>query len=143
MPLTGYRALVCGASKGIGRASAERLAQLGASVTVLARTESVLAEVGDYYTVSTQSFPAVAGTVFESRLVIGHEVPSSALPMGLTPPTKHKEPVFGKFALVDNDGCDDSDYPESVSGAIALIPLPHQPRKLRGLRQPLAAYATA
>ncbi len=43
--LTGKHALVCGASEGIGRASAEELALLGADVTVLARRESVLAEV--------------------------------------------------------------------------------------------------
>ncbi len=43
--LTGKHALVCGASEGIGRASARELALLGADVTVLARREAVLAEV--------------------------------------------------------------------------------------------------
>jgi len=43
--LQGRHALVCGGSQGIGRASAEALAMLGARVTVLARRESVLAEV--------------------------------------------------------------------------------------------------
>ena len=51
MSLTGRRALVCGASQGIGRACAEALAAAGASVTVLARQasslESVRASLGD------------------------------------------------------------------------------------------------
>ncbi len=40
--LTGKRAFVCGASKGIGRAAAQELASLGASVTLLARHEESL-----------------------------------------------------------------------------------------------------
>ncbi len=44
-PLSGKNAVVCGASKGIGRASAVELARLGANVTVLARGEGSLAEV--------------------------------------------------------------------------------------------------
>lgn len=40
-----YHALVCGASKGIGRACAMALADAGACVTALARTESELSEL--------------------------------------------------------------------------------------------------
>ena len=40
--LSGTHALVCGASEGIGRASAMALAELGANVTVLSRREAVL-----------------------------------------------------------------------------------------------------
>ncbi|RDW68042.1 peptide hydrolase-4 [Coleophoma cylindrospora] len=82
---------------------------------------STIAKLGDYYTISNQSFPAVSGNVFESRLVLGDSVPKSALPMGLTPPTKDREPVFGPLVLVANEGCDASDYPANVSGAIAFI----------------------
>jgi aminopeptidase Y len=74
-----------------------------------------------YYNVSTQDFPVVMGNVFESRLVLGTEVPKTAAPMSLTPPTKNKEPVHGDLALVDNDGCDASDFPSSVKGGIAVI----------------------
>lgn len=41
--------------------------------------------------------------------------------MGLTPPTKNREPVYGEVVLVENDGCEASDYPKEVKGAIALI----------------------
>jgi 3-oxoacyl-[acyl-carrier protein] reductase len=43
--LVGKHALVCGASRGIGRATAEELANAGAEVTVVARSESLLKEV--------------------------------------------------------------------------------------------------
>ncbi|HIB63834.1 MAG TPA: SDR family NAD(P)-dependent oxidoreductase, partial [Phycisphaerales bacterium] len=43
--LQGKKAIVCGASKGIGRAAAEELARLGAQVTALARTERKLQEL--------------------------------------------------------------------------------------------------
>ena len=43
--LDGYHALVCGASRGIGRACAEALAARGAAVTLLARSADGLADV--------------------------------------------------------------------------------------------------
>ncbi|NQW30720.1 MAG: SDR family oxidoreductase [Ignavibacteria bacterium] len=45
MELTGYKALVGGASKGIGKASAEALAASGASVTLMARSAETLQQV--------------------------------------------------------------------------------------------------
>ncbi|WP_329740968.1 SDR family oxidoreductase [Dyella sp. A6] len=42
LDLSGHHALVCGASQGIGRASAIELAELGASVTLLARSAESL-----------------------------------------------------------------------------------------------------
>ncbi|KAJ3511894.1 hypothetical protein NM208_g15381 [Fusarium decemcellulare] len=80
-----------------------------------------LAKLGGYYSVSNQQFPAVSGNVFESRLVLGDSVPKDASPMGLTPPTKNKQPVHGDIVLVDNEGCEESDYPKSLDGNIALI----------------------
>ena len=43
--LTGKHALVCGASRGIGQASAELLARLGATVTIVARNRDRLEQV--------------------------------------------------------------------------------------------------
>ncbi|KEY72489.1 hypothetical protein S7711_05164 [Stachybotrys chartarum IBT 7711] len=80
-----------------------------------------LLKLGDYYTLTRQGFPAVAGSVFESRLVIGNDVPESATPMGLTPATKDKQPVHGDLVLVKNSGCDAEDYPAEVAGNIAFI----------------------
>lgn len=44
LDLTGKNALVCGSSKGIGKACAIELANLGASVTLVARSADLLAE---------------------------------------------------------------------------------------------------
>ncbi|KAF2196091.1 aminopeptidase Y precursor [Delitschia confertaspora ATCC 74209] len=82
---------------------------------------STILELGEYYSISNQSFPAVSGNIFESRLVLGDEVPKSAAPMGLTPATKDKEPVHGKLVLVKNEGCVSTDYPAEVTGNIAFI----------------------
>jgi aminopeptidase Y len=41
--------------------------------------------------------------------------------MGLTPPTKNKQPVFGNLVYVENVGCEESDFPDSVNGSIAFI----------------------
>ncbi|KAH1820331.1 hypothetical protein KXX35_001864 [Aspergillus fumigatus] len=82
---------------------------------------ATLTEFDDYYTISNQTFPAVTGNVMESRLVLGHTVPESALPMGLTPPTKNHEPVYGPLVLVSRLGCEAADYPPELQGAIAFI----------------------
>ena len=82
---------------------------------------STLAKLGSYYNVTTQDFPAVTGNVFESRLVVSDEVPSSASPMGLTPPTRDNEPVHGDLVLVDNEGCQESDVPPEAKGNIVLV----------------------
>ena len=47
LDLTGHRALVLGASQGIGRATAESFASLGASLTLVARTEEKLRAVAE------------------------------------------------------------------------------------------------
>ncbi|KAI3332446.1 aminopeptidase [Xylariaceae sp. AK1471] len=82
---------------------------------------SEIDRLGDYYKYSTQAFPAVMGQVYQSRLVLGHSVPSSATAMSLTPPTTGKEPVYGDLVLVKNEGCEASDYPAEVNGNIALV----------------------
>ena len=53
--------------------------------------------------------------------MVGAEVPSSAQPMGLTPATRDKEPVYGDLVLVSSEGCEASDFPAEVKGNIALI----------------------
>lgn len=45
LDLTGKNALVCGSSKGIGRATAIELAKLGANITLVSRSADLLAEL--------------------------------------------------------------------------------------------------
>ncbi|KAK9364897.1 hypothetical protein V1509DRAFT_677218 [Lipomyces kononenkoae] len=82
---------------------------------------STIASLGDYYTITNQTFDAVVGNVFESRLVLDGQVPKSASAMSLTPPTYKKQPESGPLVLVENDGCEQVDYPANVHGSIALI----------------------
>jgi aminopeptidase Y len=81
-----------------------------------------LAKLGDYYELSNQTFPAVVGSVFEQKLLLGDKEPPSAQAMSLSPPTKNgKQAVFGSLVLANNEGCDVSDYPSGVKGSIAFI----------------------
>ena len=63
LDLTGKHALVCGASQGIGRAAAIELAQLGAHVTLLARSrdalDAVLAALPKVHDAQTHAHVAV------------------------------------------------------------------------------------
>lgn len=53
--LSGKRAVVCGATQGIGRAAAEELARLGASITLMARSEEKLrAVIGELHKTQNQ-----------------------------------------------------------------------------------------
>lgn len=63
----------------------------------------------------------MSGNIYESRLVLGDQVSQSAAPMGLTPPTKNKQPVHGNLVLVENEGCEAGDYPADLAGNIAFI----------------------
>ena len=45
--LTGYKAIVCGSTQGIGKATAEELVTLGATVTLVSRDEDALIAVRD------------------------------------------------------------------------------------------------
>jgi 3-oxoacyl-[acyl-carrier protein] reductase len=51
--IAGRKALVCAASKGLGRGCAEALAREGVDVTILARTESVVRQTADEIGVAT------------------------------------------------------------------------------------------
>jgi 3-oxoacyl-[acyl-carrier protein] reductase len=53
--IAGRRAIVCGGSKGLGRACALALAREGAAVTVVARTEATLAEAAEAIRAETRA----------------------------------------------------------------------------------------
>ncbi|POS75837.1 aminopeptidase Y [Diaporthe helianthi] len=80
-----------------------------------------ISELGDYYEILEQPFPAYVGWVEEFRLVIGNDFYEAAQPMSLTPPTKDREPVRGDLVLVSDRGCSAEDYPSEVKGNIAFI----------------------
>ena len=87
----------------------------------LAYIRRSLTALGDYYTLSEQPFPAVSGNIFEARLLLDLDLPESAAPMGLTPPTAGKQPVDGALVLVAGEGCAPADYPPAVAGNVAFI----------------------
>jgi 3-oxoacyl-[acyl-carrier protein] reductase len=76
LDLTGKRALVCGSTQGIGRATAIELAKLGASITLLARDETKLvgmmaqlpatANQNHNYLIADFSFPDQLKSALES-----------------------------------------------------------------------------
>ncbi|KAF2670903.1 aminopeptidase Y precursor [Microthyrium microscopicum] len=82
---------------------------------------STIAKLGDYYTLSNQSFPVVLGRVNEARLVLENDVSKSMVPFALSPSTPNKQPVFSQLTLIANDGCEASDFPSETKGSIAFI----------------------
>ncbi len=68
--LTGKRAIVCGASKGMGRATAIELASLGASITLIARRGDVLEQVkAGLNTAKGQKHHALALDVSDTKVL--------------------------------------------------------------------------
>lgn len=90
--LTGKKAIVCGASKGIGEATAYELAKLGASVTVMARRKEALDKVcADLDTSAGQKHDLLCADFSES----------DALKKIMADYTSEKEPFH---ILVNNSG---------------------------------------
>jgi aminopeptidase Y len=78
--------------------------------------------MGDYYTLTNQTFSAVTGDVFESRLVVDDKIPQTYTTFSLTPATRDRQPVTGLLGLALNDGCSPGDYqPAGISNKIVLI----------------------
>ena len=68
--LTGKSAIVCGASKGMGRATAVELASLGASITLIARRTDVLEQVkAGLDTSKGQKHHALAADFFDLKVL--------------------------------------------------------------------------
>lgn len=81
-----------------------------------------LGKLSDYYTIDVQKFEAIDGQINSVSLLIDGEKPKSLLALSLTPPTPGKKPVHSNLVLVDNFGCDLSDFPKNLTeGNIALI----------------------
>lgn len=101
-------ALVCGASRGIGRACAEALAELGAEVTVVARNGALLAEVVEglhrgpgtkhRFLVADLSDPDAAGPLVAEHLV-EHPVQILVNNTGGPPPGSILEADWEAFLL--------------------------------------------
>ncbi|CDR45440.1 CYFA0S18e01750g1_1 [Cyberlindnera fabianii] len=77
-----------------------------------------LDNMSDYYTYKTQEFDALDGKVFNYSLTVDFVKVSEVKPLALTPAAH----VYGADVfVVDNYGCDDSDY-DGINDTIALAP---------------------
>lgn len=75
-----------------------------------------------HYSWSLQRFDAIDGRVKMFSLLIDGIQPKLVLALALTPPTPDKKPVNGNLVLVENYGCDVSDFPANLTaGNIALV----------------------
>ncbi|ODV61700.1 aminopeptidase Y [Ascoidea rubescens DSM 1968] len=77
-----------------------------------------------YYDISTQDFFSTQGKVKFSMLKVNDQLVEDAQPLSLTPPTPNKKAVTGPLVLVDNEGCDVSDFKSNeaaIKDSIVLI----------------------
>lgn len=74
-----------------------------------------------YYDFKVQPFKAFMSEIYSYNATINGESPKSLIEMDMSPPTPNKLPVTGNLILVENEGCNISDYPENLIGNIALI----------------------
>lgn len=72
--LEGKRALICGASQGIGRATAELLSQRGASVALLARSEELLTELAKQIEAQTGKTSPVLAVDLDDRAQLTNQI---------------------------------------------------------------------
>ena len=76
--IAGRRALVCAASKGLGRGCAEALAREGVDVTIVARTEATVARTAEE--IGAMSGRKVAWVACDITTVEGHAAALAACP---------------------------------------------------------------
>lgn len=74
LDLTGKNALVCGSSKGIGKAIAFELAALGANITLAARSEVKLQEIQTQLDISKGQKHSFITVDFSDSLALGNKV---------------------------------------------------------------------
>ena len=104
--LIGKHALVCGASEGIGRATAHELALLGADITLLARRPDVLQEVAT--TLPRQDAQQHGWLAADVAQPAESRPRHQTLPPGQALPTVAKNPGGPPVAPQDNDWLPDA-----------------------------------
>ncbi|QOU22444.1 hypothetical protein BRETT_002624 [Brettanomyces bruxellensis] len=80
-----------------------------------------LRRLGGYYKVRVQPFKAFYGEVFSCNATVNGTFLQTVGPMDMSPATESGKPAEGHLVAAQGFGCDPSDFPSDVSGAVVLV----------------------